>query len=145
MTFFSSYLLLFVSAFFSATLLPGSSEVVLLGLLTAAKGTPFVLIAAATMGNVAGSAVNWGIGRYFLEMKDRRWFPVNGAMLARAQSWFGRYGIWSLLLSWVPVIGDPLTLVAGVMKVPFPRFLLLVSIGKSLRYSLVYVIWQYWP
>ena len=145
MTFFSSYLLLFVSAFFSATLLPGSSEVVLLGLLTAAKGTPFALIAAATMGNVAGSAVNWGMGRYFLEMKDRRWFPVNGAMLARAQSWFGRYGIGSLLLSWVPVIGDPLTLVAGVMKVPFPRFLLLVSIGKSLRYSLVYVIWQYWP
>ena len=131
MTFFSSYLLLFVSAFFSATLLPGSSEVVLLGLLTAAKGTPFALIAAATMGNVAGSAVNWGMGRYFLEMKDRRWFPVNGAMLARAQSWFGRYGIGSLLLSWVPVIGDPLTLVAGVMKVPFPRFLLLVSIGKT--------------
>ena len=145
MTFLSSYMLLFVSAFLSATLLPGSSEVVLLGLLGAAKGTPFILIAVATVGNVAGSTVNWGMGRYFLQMKDRRWFPVNGAMLTRAQGWFARYGIWSLLLSWVPVIGDPLTLVAGVMKVPFSRFVLLVSIGKTLRYSLVYVIWQHWP
>lgn len=132
-----------MSAFLSATLLPGTSEVVLLGMLAETKGTPLVLIAVATLGNVAGSAVNWGLGRYFLQLKDRRWFPMNTAMLVRTQGWFARYGIWSLLLSWVPVIGDPLTLVAGVMKVPFPRFLLLVSAGKALRYLIIYYAWKH--
>lgn len=138
------YALLFVSAFLSATLLPGSSEVVLLGLLASAKGQPFVLVAVAIVGNVAGSVVNWGLGRYFLVLKDRSWFPVKAAMLARAQAWFARYGSWSLLLSWVPVIGDPLTLVAGMMQVPFFRFLLLVATGKAVRYMAVFFIWQYW-
>jgi len=62
----------------------------------------------------------------------------------RAQAWFSRYGIWSLLLSWVPIVGDPLTLVAGVMQVSIGRFLLFVTIGKVLRYGLIVTAWQLW-
>lgn len=140
----STYGLLFVSAFLSATLLPGSSEAVLIGLLASAQGTPVALIAAASLGNIAGAVVNWGTGRYFLHFRDRSWFPLKEATNARAQTWFARYGSWSLLFSWVPVVGDPLTLVAGVMQVPFAKFLLVVGIGKVLRYAMIVVEWQHW-
>lgn len=140
----STYWLLFVSAFLSATLLPGSSEAVLIGLLASAQGTPVALIAAASLGNIAGAVVNWGMGRYFLHFRDRSWFPLKEATNARAQTWFARYGSWSLLFSWVPVVGDPLTLVAGVMQVPFAKFLLVVGIGKVLRYAMIVVAWQHW-
>lgn len=140
----STYGLLCLSAFLSATLLPGSSEAVLIGLLAAAQGTPVALIAAASLGNIAGAVVNWGMGRCFLNFKDRSWFPLKDATNARAQAWFARYGTWSLLFSWVPVVGDPLTLVAGVMQVPFARFLLVVGIGKVLRYAMIVVAWQHW-
>ena len=139
----STYGLLCLSAFLSATLLPGSSEVVLIGLLASAQGTPVALIAAASLGNIAGAVVNWGMGRYFLHFKDRPWFPLKDVTNARAQAWFARYGIWSLL-SWVPVIGDPLTLVAGIMRVPIGWFLLFVAVGKVLRYAVIVLAWQHW-
>lgn len=139
----SSYLVLLISAFLSATLLPGSSEVVLVGLLHSASGQPLILIAVATLGNVSGSVVNWGLGRYFTEFKDRAWFPIKEAALIRAQAWFARFGLWSLLLSWVPVIGDPLTLVAGIMRVPFGWFLLIVTIGKAVRYTAIFAAWKH--
>jgi membrane protein YqaA with SNARE-associated domain len=140
----STYGLLFLSAFLSATFLPGSSEAVLIGLLASAQGTPVALIATASLGNIAGATVNWSIGWYFLHFKDRPWFPLKDATNARAQAWFARYGIWSLLFSWVPVIGDPLTLVSGIMQVPFGRFLLFVAIGKVLRFVLIVMAWQHW-
>ena len=140
----SAYGLLFISAFLSATLLPGSSEAVLIGLLATAQGQPALLIAFASLGNVAGAVVNWGLGRFFSRYKDRSWFPLRDATNRRAQAWFARYGVWSLLFSWVPVIGDPLTLVAGMMRLPFWRFLLFVTIGKVLRYALVVFAWQQW-
>lgn len=139
----SGYLALLMSAFLSATLLPGSSEVVLLGLLQSQTGQPHTLVAIATLGNVAGSVMNWGVGRYLTAFKDRAWFPIKEAALARAQAWFARFGIWSLLLSWVPIIGDPLTLVAGSMRVPFGRFLLFVTIAKALRYIGIFAAWTY--
>ena len=85
------------------------------------------------------------MGRYFLLFKDRSWFPIEDATNARAQAWFARYGIWSLLLSWVPIVGDPLTLVAGIMRVPIGRFLIFVAVGKVLRYALIVLAWQHWP
>ena len=139
----SSYLVLLISAFLSATLLPGSSEVVLLGLLQSATGQPLILLAVATLGNVAGAVVNWCIGRSLISFKDRGWFPIKATATARAQAWFARFGIWTLLLSWVPLIGDALTLVAGVLRVPFSLFLVLVTIGKALRYIGVFAIWAY--
>ncbi|MDZ4394603.1 YqaA family protein [Cypionkella sp.] len=144
MTVLSAYGLLFLSAFLSATLLPGSSEAVLMALLASAQGKPEALIAAASLGNIAGATVNWGMGRYFMHFKDRAWFPLKEATNARAQVWFARYGVWSLLFSWVPVIGDPLTLVAGIMQVHIGRFLLFVTIGKVLRYGLIVMAWQHW-
>ncbi len=144
MTTLAVYGLLFLSAFLSATLLPGSSEAVLLGFLATGQGSPAALILFATLGNVGGAVVNWGLGRFLEHFMDRSWFPIDGAAMARAQGWFGRWGLWSLLLSWVPVIGDPLTLVAGVLRVPFGRFLVLVTIGKVLRYGLVVLAWQQW-
>ncbi len=144
MTALSAYGLLLVSAFLSATLLPGSSEAVLVGLLAAGTGQPAILIAVATLGNVAGSVVNYGMGWFAQRFKDRPWFPLSDATNARAQRWFARYGVWSLLLAWVPVVGDPLTLIAGIMRVSFWRFLLLVSTGKLLRYALLAGGWDWW-
>lgn len=138
------YGLLCLSAFLSATLLPGSSEAVLLGLLASGQGSPAVLVVFATLGNVAGAVVNWGLGRFFEHYKDKSWFPIQVAAMTRAQVWFARWGLWTLLLSWVPVIGDPLTLVAGILRVQFGRFLMLVSFGKVARYGLLVLAWQHW-
>lgn len=125
---------LFLTAFGAATLLPLQSEAFLVGLLVQGEHPVVVLLAVATAGNVLGAIVNWWLGRYIEHWRERRWFPVRGATLDRAQARYHRYGRWSLLLSWAPVIGDPLTLVAGVMKEPFWSFLLLVSLAKAGRY-----------
>ncbi|MDN2567683.1 DedA family protein [Aquibium sp. A9E412] len=126
---------LFAAAFLAATLLPAQSEALLVGL-TAAGGLPVVLlVAVASLGNVLGAVVNWALGRGIERFRERRWFPAGPAALDRASAWYGRYGRWSLLLSWMPVIGDPLTLVAGVLREPLWRFLLLVGIAKTGRYA----------
>lgn len=144
MTSLSAYGLLLLTAFLSATVLPGSSEVALVGFLASAKGTPAFLIAVATIGNVAGSCVNWYLGCSISRLKGHRWFPLSNEVNRRAQNWFSRYGIWSLLLSWVPIVGDPLTLIAGVLRVPFLHFVVLVAVGKGARYILVVLAWQNW-
>lgn len=127
------YLGLFFAALLAATLVPAQSETVLVGLLVA--GHPaWLLIAVASAGNVLGSVINWWLGRGLLHFRERRWFPVSAQALARAQARYQRFGSWSLLLSWVPIIGDPLTLAAGVMKEPMWRFLLLVTLAKTGRY-----------
>jgi membrane protein YqaA with SNARE-associated domain len=141
---FAVYSALFVSAFLSATLLPGSSEAALIGLLAAGKGDPALLIAVATMGNVLGSVVNWVLGRFFAHFRDRRWFPVNRQSYDCAIGWYERYGIWSLLFAWLPVVGDPLTLVAGALRADFRLFLLLVTLGKAARYLLIGVGFLWW-
>ena len=134
---FAVYSALFASAFLSATLLPGSSEVALVGLLAAGKGDPAMLIAVATVGNVLGSVVNWFLGRFFAHFRDRRWFPVNRQSYDRAIAWYERYGIWSRLFAWLPVIGDPLTLVAGAVRTDIRGFILLVTAGKLARYLVI--------
>ena len=131
------YVGLFLSALLAATVLPFSSEAVLVGLMAAADYYMIWLWFLASLGNVLGAAVNWGLGRFCLRWQDRRWFPVDKEKLDRAGRWFSRYGVWSLLLAWVPIIGDPLTFAAGVLRVNFWLFLLLVSIGKAGRYAVV--------
>ena len=126
-----------VSAFTSATLLPGTSEAVLAGLHAARAADPLALLAVASLANTAGSAVNWLLGRLVTRFRDRRWFPASPSQIARAEGWYARYGLWSLLLSWVPIIGDPLTVVAGILRVPFPVFLVIVGLAKTARYAFV--------
>jgi membrane protein YqaA with SNARE-associated domain len=131
-----SYLLLFASAFLAATILPFYSEVVLFTLIR--QGEPVtLLIAIAAIGNTLGSLVNWYLGIYILKFRDRSWFYFKPAQINSMQHWFRRYGIWSLLFSWLPLGGDVLTLIAGVMRVQLWKFLLLVGIGKTLRYTAV--------
>jgi membrane protein YqaA with SNARE-associated domain len=130
----TGYLGLFLSAFGAATLLPLQSEALLVGLLLSKAYPAWALVAVATCGNVLGSLVNWLLGRYLEHFHERRWFPVRQAQLEKAQAFYHRYGRWSLLLAWVPVIGDPLTLVAGVMRESFWVFLALVTLAKAGRY-----------
>ena len=140
----SVYLGLFLSALGAATLLPLQSEAVLVGLLLSEKYPVWALLAVATTGNVLGAVINWGIGRYIDHLRDRRWFPVSAAQLEKAQAHYQRYGKWSLLLSWMPVIGDPLTLVAGILREPFWKFLLLVMVAKGGRYLVLAALTLGW-
>ena len=133
----ASYTGLFISAFLSATILPASSEVVLTGLAASENFDPARLLIVASAGNTLGSVVNWLLGRFCLRWTDRPWFPVKPESLAAASRWFNRYGLWSLLLSWMPIVGDPITVAAGVLKVRFSTFLVLVAIAKTLRYMVV--------
>ncbi len=128
------YLGLFVAAFGAATLLPLQSEAVLAGLLISGRYSLWLLLGIATLGNVLGSLVNWWLGRGVEHFKGRRWFPVSDKQLDKARAHYHRWGYWTLLLSWVPVIGDPLTLVAGIMREPLWRFLLVVTFAKAMRY-----------
>jgi membrane protein YqaA with SNARE-associated domain len=130
---FALHAALFASAFISATIFPGQSEVLLVGLL-AAGHPPLALLIVASIGNVLGSVCSWGMGRGIETFRDRRWFPVKPEALERAKQWFARYGKWALLLSWAPVIGDPITLLAGVLRVPLLQFVLLVAVAKTARY-----------
>lgn len=124
---------LFASALVAATMLPMQSEAVLVGLLLA-DYSPALLLFVATVGNVLGALVNWLLGRGIQHFRDWRWFPASENQLARASRWYRRYGRWSLLLSWAPVIGDPLTVVAGVLREPVWSFLAIVTVAKLGRY-----------
>ncbi len=133
-------IILFFSAFLAATIFPAQSEI-LLGTMHNDNISPAsLLVLVATTGNTLGAVLNFFLGRYLLHLQNKKWFPINKKSLDKASTIFQKYGVWSLLLSWMPIIGDPLTLVAGVLKVSFPLFLLLVTVGKALRYISVILI-----
>ncbi|WP_371349199.1 YqaA family protein [Ancylobacter sp. IITR112] len=137
MTDLTVYAGLFLTALAAATILPMQSEAVLAGLLLTNSYPAWALIIVASLGNVLGSVINWLLGRGIERFRDRRWFPVKAGALERAQRWYQRYGKWSLLLSWAPIIGDPLTVVAGVLREPLPVFLALVTFAKVGRYLIL--------
>lgn len=126
---------LFLWSFLAATLLPLSSEAALAGAHSQAMEPPLVLLLVATAGNVCGAAVNWLIGRWCLRFEHKRWFPVTSLQLHTASDRFRRWGAAALLFSWIPVIGDPLTVAAGALRYPLARFLIAVTAGKALRYA----------
>jgi membrane protein YqaA with SNARE-associated domain len=138
------YLVLFGSAFLAATILPFYSEAVLLFMLTEGQD-PLLLFLVATTGNTLGSVVNWFLGRYLLTFQHRKWFWFKPQQIQRAQDWFKRRGIWSLLFAWLPVGGDALTLIAGVMRIRLPVFIALVAVGKGIRYGAVMAFGQVVP
>jgi membrane protein YqaA with SNARE-associated domain len=133
----SGYFGLFATAFLAATLIPISSEIVLGALATAEDFDVWLLVAVATTGNTLGSVINWLLGRYCLHWRNHRWFPIKPATLDRATARFNRYGRWSMLFAWLPIVGDPLTFAAGVLGMNFRIFVILVAIGKAARYIAV--------
>lgn len=134
MTDLASYLGLFLAAFGAATVLPFQSEPVLVGLLASGKFSTTWLVVVASAGNVLGAVCNSVLGRFIDRFHDRPWFPVKASAMESAAGWYRRYGRWSLLFSWMPIFGDALTVVAGVLREPWWSFLLLVGIGKTARY-----------
>ena len=121
----------------AATILPLSSEIVLTTMLLTNLFEKNILLVIASSGNILGSIFNWYLGKKITKFQDRKWFPVSPEQLNKSQKYFQKYGIWSLLLAWVPVIGDPLTLLAGVLRVRFSIFFILVSISKISRYVFI--------
>ena len=138
-----SYFQLLIISFLAATILPLSSELVLSTMLLTDSFDKYLLLVVASFGNIFGSSVNWYLGKKILIFKDKKWFPVNEKQIAKSEMYFKKYGIWSLLLAWVPIIGDPLTVIAGILKINFFTFLLLVSISKTSRYIfLIFIIFK---
>lgn len=133
-----AYFGLFIAAFVAATVAPFYSEILFVGFAIAGYDL-FWLWFWATLGNTLGAAVNWVLGRFLLHYRDHRWFPIRTRDLQRAQRWFQRFGVWSLLFAWLPVGGDALTFIAGIMRVRFSLFFVLTGIGKGLRY--VMLLW----
>ncbi len=131
------YLSLFISAFAAATILPAQSEALLAYQVSISPDAVVQLVAIATLGNVLGATFNWCLGRLTENLRAKKWFPVNEKQLQKAERFYGRYGRYSLLLSWVPIIGDPITIVAGILREPLLSFVLLVTIAKCARYVFV--------
>ena len=134
------YLSLFAISFLAATILPFSSELTLVGLIATSDYDNLLLLIAASFGNVLGSVVNWALGSYSRNLTTKKWFPFKETQIERSSKWFRKFGKWSLLFAWVPVLGDPLTLVAGISRVKFIDFIILVAIGKVSRYLIVFYL-----
>ena len=131
------YIGLFLSSFLSATILPGQSEIALTSLIILNNHSLSFLVFIASLGNILGSLFNWFIGCKLERFKKKKWFPVTDLQLKKASNWYHKYGKWTLLLSWVPFVGDPLTIVAGIFRVPIMYFILIVSFAKTMRYIFI--------
>ena len=134
------YLSLFAVSFLAATILPFSSELTLAGLIATSDYDNLLLLILASFGNVLGSVVNWALGSYSRNLTTKKWFPFKETQIERSSKWFRKFGKWSLVFAWVPVVGDPLTLVAGILRVKFIDFIILVAIGKVSRYLIVFYL-----
>ena len=134
------YLSLFAISFLAATILPFSSELTLAGLIATSNYDNLLLLIVASFGNVLGSVVNWALGFYSRNLTTKKWFPFKDKQIEKSSQWFSKFGKWSLLFAWVPFIGDPLTLVAGLLRVKFLEFLILVMIGKISRYLVIFYL-----
>lgn len=124
-------------SFLAATIFPAQSEIMLSTLILLKEHSIIALVLAASVGNVLGSLVNYAIGRYLIKYKGKKWFPIKETSIEKASKFYQKYGVWSLLLAWMPIIGDPLTLIAGIFRTNIYLFLILVTIGKAGRYVLL--------
>ena len=138
----TTYFFLFIISFLAATIFPFSSKLTLTGLLNTDIYNSLLLISTASLGNILGSVLNWLLGFYLLKYINKKWFPFKLNQINDASKKFSKYGVWSLLFAWLPVFGDPLTLVAGILKVNFLLFLILVAVGKIGRYFFVYALFN---
>ena len=134
------YLSLFVISFLAATILPFSSELTFAGLIATSNYDNLLLLVVASFGNILGSVVNWALGLYSRNLITKKWFPFKDKQTENSSRWFSKFGKWSLLFTWVPILGDPLTLVAGLLRVRFLDFIILVAIGKVSRYLVIFYL-----
>ena len=134
------YLSLFIISFLAATILPLSSELTLAGIISTSNYDNLFLLIVASLGNILGSVVNWALGFYSRNLSKKKWFPFKDEQIEKSSKWFNKFGRWSLLFAWVPIIGDPLTLAAGLLRVKFIEFLILVTIGKISRYLVIFYL-----
>ena len=137
---FLDLIFLFLSSFLAATIFPAQSELVLASLNIANNHDKFLLVTIATIGNVLGALVNWFIGYYLIKFKDKKWFPIQKRKIDKYSRFYQKWGVWSLLLAWMPIIGDPLTVIAGIFRTNIWLFLILVTIGKLSRYLFIIFI-----
>ena len=135
-----TYFSLLLISFLAATIFPFSSELALVSLLDTREYNSFALIATASLGNILGSIFNWLLGFYLFKYINTRWFPFKEDQINAAANRFRKFGVWSLLFAWVPVIGDPLTFISGILKVNFLLFVTLVTVGKVSRYFFIYIL-----
>ena len=137
------YLSLLTVSFMVATIIPFGSEMYFATLLSLGKYNSFLLLVSASIGNVLGSVFNWVCGYYVNYFIKKPWFPIRQNKIKKGTEIFNKYGKWSLLLSWVPFIGDPITFVAGTLRYSLIPFVILVSIGKVGRYLVIYfsILW----
>ena len=134
------YLSLFSISFLAATVLPFSSELTLAGLISTSNYDNLLLLVVASFGNVLGSVFNWSLGFYSRNLSTKKWFPFKKTQIERSSKWFSKFGKWSLLFAWLPIVGDPLTFVAGLLRVRFLDFIILVAIGKVSRYLIIFYL-----
>ena len=134
------YLSLFFISFLASTVLPFSSELTLAGLISTSNYDNLLLLVVASFGNVLGSVFNWSLGFYSRNLSIKKWFPFKKTQIERSSKWFSKFGKWSLLFAWLPIVGDPLTFVAGLLRVRFLDFIFLVAIGKVSRYLIVFYL-----
>lgn len=130
------YIGLFIASFLAATILPLSSEVVLSALLLNGL-SPIALVTIATTGNVLGSLTNYALGYWASLGVIRKWLNMSEDEFVRAEQRFTKYGMVSLCFAWVPIIGDPLTVIAGVLRIRLLWFVILVTAGKLIRYIVI--------
>nr|WP_249422274.1 YqaA family protein [Marinomonas lutimaris] len=131
------YLFVFLVSFLSATILPLGSEGLLLYYANDGASSVFLLWLWASLGNTLGGLTNWLLGLYLVQFEHKKWFPVKAEVREKAERFFNKYGVWSLLFTWLPVVGDGIALISGVLRTPIWYFLPLVLIGKAARYALI--------
>ncbi|HIP07787.1 MAG TPA: DedA family protein [Mariprofundaceae bacterium] len=127
---------LFFSALVSSTLFPGGSEALLIYRLKDEASSVYLLVFIATLGNVLGSIITYYMGKYGFQF-SHRWFQTSSAKQQQAEHYFKKLGTPALLFAWLPIIGDPLCLVAGALRYNIYAFIALISIGKLTRYTLL--------
>ena len=128
---------LFLSAFLAATLIPAQSELGLGYLILYTDYSVVMLIMIASFGNTCGAIINWIIGRGIANSVMRLEKIQQSSNYSKITFWYQRFGQWTLLLSWVPIVGDPITIIAGTLKMPFKNFLFIVALAKTTRYLVV--------
>lgn len=131
----------FFIAFLSASLIPIQGALIMLALLASGKYTDWLLVLVACAGTLAGIGINWILGRYLSRFQNEKWFPVKTSYMDKAKLLFDRHGRATLLLAGVPLIGDPITIVAGALRINFGFYFLTAGLSKCAQYGLVWLFY----